>query len=442
MKKRVSLIYVFLIFVLSLLIINNANNTQLEVSYLIYFVTIHISILYIYHINYDLMNLILPINVLLYFYLFFIFGGVILSTIYIDIIVVTNKLVCYLTACFVVIILAILTTDILKKQMFLSDVVSAKLIVKNTKYIPNGKLFIYVGFMLFAIYYLSVGNIPLLVSGADDFRVEALKGKGYIFLVGYAFIFNGLVFNFFCNFKRGKLRESYLLFILSIIIILGSGYRGNAFKILLLLIVLYVFSKYKRIKVVKTSILILILFSLVAIVGFFRSSGQVNITLDIIVRVTLWRFFVNIYNLQNISNYVLYNSILMGKTYIMDLKTLLPGYQMSSSNYMKNVLGLKFTGGGITPTIFGESLINFGVFYGTICIFLVFVAVKALQNHYMKKIHLNQRFLSLHLIIVIAYSIDPLIGSGIMPMILFSLLPMLLIRWIMIIYYYNFKIHK
>ena len=48
--------------------------------------------------------------------------------------------------------------------------------------------------------------------------------------------------------------------------------------------------------------------------------------------------------------------------------------------------------------------------------------------------------LKLHLLVVIAYSVDPIIGSGLFPMLLYSVIPNLLIRYIMIIYYYKIKI--
>ena len=439
MKKRISLIYVILFFIFSIMISINSDNNQMSMNYLLYFIFINMILIFIYHINFNLLKIIMPLNVLMYFYIFFIFFGVIISGMYNDLLIVTNSLVSYITSCFSAIILAVFVGKIIYESNR-DNKISIKNILENTNYIPNGLIFIVLGYCTFIFYYFSVGTIPLLMSGADDFRVEAIKGKGFIVLLGYALILNGLIFNYFYNKKNGRLRSSYILFFISTIIILGAGFRGNAFKILLVLIVLVIFSKYEKIKIVKTSFLISGLFALVAITGFFRSSGDVNVTLDMILRVTLWRFYVNVYNLQHLVNYVVTEGFLFGKTYLMDFMTILPGHQKSSSTYMKEIMGMEFSGGGITPTIFGESLINFGFVMGVVFIFMIFLILTLIQNNITGKIVGENGVLKLHLLVVIAYSVDPIIGSGLFPMLLYSVIPNLLIRYIMIIYYYKIKI--
>ena len=50
-----------------------------------------------------------------------------------------------------------------------------------------------------------------------------------------------------------------------------------------------------------------------------------------------------------------------GYTYLLNLKMLLPGPDPDFTLWLKDTLGLRFSGGGVTPTILGEFYMNFDV---------------------------------------------------------------------------------
>ncbi|WP_326511605.1 oligosaccharide repeat unit polymerase [Clostridium intestinale] len=429
MKKITSCTLIFLVFIINIFIMNQSYKNTIDLGNVIYIICITLILLLIYHFNVDITNLINPQNFILYFFVFFINFGMIISPFYTDILPVYTSSMYYLINCFIIYIFisVLISNKNIMKYLQLKDV------LKNIETSNRYRKYIFIGISIIIIYFISIKTIPLLGENSDDLRVESLKGKGFIVLLGYGFLVNSIIFDFLYVLKREDkiyFIKSLVLYLFAFLVLMGTGYRGISFKIILILISILLMYKYKKLPIFKLSILIMILLSSVAIMGYYRSSNIVSFNLEAIYKVTIWRFFVNIYNFQNISNFVDVIGFINGKTYVLDILTLLPGHQISSSYYMKDILGLSFSGGGITPTLFGEALINFGYEFGLIIVLVVSVII-SITSLYLCK-NMNKSISSLQMLIVISFSLDPIIGSGIMPTILNSLIPVLICRFIII----------
>ena len=71
-----------------------------------------------------------------------------------------------------------------------------------------------------------------------------------------------------------------------------------------------------------------------------------------------------------------------GNTFLINLKMLLPGPDMDFTLWLKDTIGISFSGGGITPTIIGEAYLNFGYFGIILFMFLIGVIGNYLNSRY------------------------------------------------------------
>ncbi len=72
-----------------------------------------------------------------------------------------------------------------------------------------------------------------------------------------------------------------------------------------------------------------------------------------------------------------------GRTYLINLKMMLPGPDVDFTLWLKRQLGLNFAGGGVTPTIIGEFYLNFGYVGVVIGMLLMGFVAKRLYLHIM-----------------------------------------------------------
>jgi len=77
---------------------------------------------------------------------------------------------------------------------------------------------------------------------------------------------------------------------------------------------------------------------------------------------TAWLLYVNTSNLAAVTSAIpSHLPYLLGHGYLIDASVLLPGPQPNLGAYLKDVLGMSFSGGGITVGLFGEAYVNWGV---------------------------------------------------------------------------------
>lgn len=95
-----------------------------------------------------------------------------------------------------------------------------------------------------------------------------------------------------------------------------------------------------------------------------------NFDLESLLKQILWRPFTNIQNIEWITNYFpSTHDFFYGKSLLVDLSVLLPGYQPNFGTYIKELMGLYFSGGSLTLSFLGQAYIDFGYIFALILIF-------------------------------------------------------------------------
>lgn len=276
------------------------------------------------------------------------------------------------------------------------------------------------GIVLSLYYFKSVGGIPITMENADDARVVLKQGKGFIFIIIYSIFLNtGLLLTCYLLHKKKYLSIIFLIIII-VGIILGIGYRGQAVKIIISIYFLWSFFKYGKIRFLRAFGLALLLLFGLGVLGFYRTSGQIIYdNLNGVWLVNRWRFFVNLYNVQIVSNFI-GDAKLYGKSIILDISTLLPGYQPSFNIWLKDYLGLTFSGGGLTSTVIGELFFNFGYLIAFIIMFLLGMLFYKIKTTYIDK---EISFYNICYLIIICITTTSLISSSIFSALLYDIIP-------------------
>ncbi|QWG36137.1 O-antigen polymerase [Bacillus mycoides] len=367
----------------------------------------------------NFMNVVSFFNI---FMLFFIFLGVIVSPLYEDVLVISNKTILFLALSYLAFTLGIVIAETNKRKVKFYHKINLSENWKRKESKLVARIFFLIGIFLGLYYFKQVGTVPLLVENADSFRVQAKEGKSMLYLLIVSFIYVASIVRFVSvsKFSVGLIPDICLFFI-SFLVILGMGYRGQAFYLLLLIFLVYLIRRNKKLNFVAISIFSLVLLSFIAITGYYRSSGSLEIDLLGIYKVTMWRFFVNVYNLETLISGI-HSDYMIGKSYIMDFITILPGYQPSSQIYLKDYLGMVFEGGGITYTLFGEFYLNWG-FLGGILFSFGFGVMLSLLNTLLGLRKGKITYTNVGFLIIIMYAISAMVGSGIPPALNNILLP-------------------
>lgn len=230
------------------------------------------------------------------------------------------------------------------------------------------KIAFYIGIFLLAFHYIVIiRDIPIFREDREDFRVIAKSGKGQLLMLGTNFLLlSSMVFGIF-NIKmqniftlRSILTYTGIIFFLAL-----SGYRADAFKVL---VILYLTITIYRKKYVSYTFLLLSLIIALLLVGFSAAlrwgSEGVDLVKDAgILETTLWSFSrANSINegLDQVFR-VFYTSdtYLWGYSYVIDLATILPGYQPNFGFWLKDNLQMSFSGSVMIGDQ-GIYFINFG----------------------------------------------------------------------------------
>ena len=152
-----------------------------------------------------------------------------------------------------------------------------------------------------------------------------------------------------------------------------------------------------------------------------------------------WRPFVNIQNFQMVlDHFPTKHEFLWGKTYLIDLSILLPGSNPNSGTFLKELMGLSFDGGSITPSYLGISYVNFG-YAGMILspIILGFIA-NSFYEVYLKTLNLANPH-ALILLILVSNNFAAIVVSGIMTVLIQNMVIILLIHFLYVFFIHIFK---
>ena len=75
----------------------------------------------------------------------------------------------------------------------------------------------------------------------------------------------------------------------------------------------------------------------------------------------------------------------MFKTFLINIEMMLPGPDLDFTLWLRQCIGVEFSGGGVTPTVLGEGYINFGFFGAMLLMFLTGWLANILNDKYYKE---------------------------------------------------------
>lgn len=292
--------------------------------------------------------------------------------------------------------------------------------------------FFIVGFITYILIFYRIGFIPIMHPNAEVVRVTAKQGMGYFYLLGAAFLYVSAAFSAAYFHKLSRLHNYIFICmsLLSFFLILGLGYRGPA----LMIILTYLYCVYvlndnfikKRVISIKLVLSCLLLFVILVVVGIYRHENQ-DFT-GIMFRV-YWILSVNLSNLNDIVNYFKYNEFRFFSTILNDFLVAVPGFNTQFfGNELKYLLRMNFKGEGVTVTAPGEGYANLG-FVGVVIHASILGSLCAFFYRYLIY---KGTIVSFLLLAFISLNVWRVAAGGIMPMVIFSLIPILLVFFIFV----------
>jgi len=285
-------------------------------------------------------------------------------------------------------------------------------------------LLITVGLLLYIFFILKTGFISFLSNNIEADRIIARRGMGSITVLALSTLtYGGLLFIT----SRVPLLYKLVLGLFISIALMGFGNRGPLLTFFLLLFITFQLIKYNTIHLKKQFFFGIAIFTLFVALGVLRKNVSDG-AIEIFLARFFWRPFVNIYNLQYILDaFPKSHNYLFGDGFLMDIMTLMPGHSINFQTWVKDSVGLDFEGGGVTVTYLGEFYINFG-FFGLI-IAPVFYSIFLNSFYYVAASFTGNRLSRFNVInlLILSYSLSPIVGSGFFPAILNSFVPFLLL---------------
>lgn len=273
------------------------------------------------------------------------------------------------------------------------------------------------------LYFFTVGTIPILATDAENFRVQALSGKAFLVVIA-SNCFSVAVL------MTEKKVTRYFRTIISIIFLLGTGFRSSAFSIILIFFLTYWVGE-KR-KIVFRGILIGTILSLMySIIGVFRSGAKWSLLT--LYKPMLWRFYVNTNNFNSVYTLFPVNQFQYGKTLLNDFLVILPGPQDTYMTKLKDILDIQFSGGSLTPSVFGEGYYNWGYAGAIMWPLFLLMFVMILDNY-------NRKHMDVRIYYALSCGLMGISISCLMPTILNTYLPLLLVYYTLIYVSKNFKL--
>lgn len=293
------------------------------------------------------------------------------------------------------------------------------------------------GNALVAFYFSRIGYIPLLASDAEVIRAESLSGQAFIPILGYACISVASI-GLTLHIAQKNLWQQLLVgavITIGIVMLLGIGYRSLAMKVFLVSFIAYCFTRYRRLPIVWLGVAGAFLFVLLAIVGYYRLTGQLINSweaVEFMLRRVIWTVFVRylfVYDLT-IAHFAQNDQWLLGGSYLMTLSTALPGPQEHFGYWLRDELGLILSAPGpVDPTIVGEFFVNFRWLGVTVGMFLAGFFLRSLYLFVRGTGELNPH--QAMFLIVLSVSLTGVVTSGIASVLLYDLMPLMFVVFFM-----------
>ncbi len=205
------------------------------------------------------------------------------------------------------------------------------------------------------IYFKKVGSIPLFSASSPEDRINAMTGYGYL-LQPMRFGPVSAIILYFSLPERSK-KIGLILFLLTNLLLLGTGFRGTFFQNFILFLASVSVSRNINIGFYKSVKLGLVLILSVVMIGIFRGDGSIISSLTVKI---LHSVSVSIYILNTVIEH--FEGIKYGATFFYKFSSILPMENIEFTQWLTTQLPINFSG-GVTPTIVGDMYINFGGFY-------------------------------------------------------------------------------
>lgn len=235
---------------------------------------------------------------------------------------------------------------------------------------------------IFNYIYINHNKLLFFSNNLESSRIDALSGNGLIImLAGLNLIGTAMLFDYYV--KTGKkiipLLISLVLFIIIYII------RGSRTPILrLFIIMVFIYNNKKKIKLKTAFLLVIISISVLSVLLIFRTSlsgGNISFFNSLFSNLQIGTINFN-YVHNTFPRIVPYQK---GTSFLINIKMMLPGDDPDFTLWLKRVIGISFSGGGVTPTIFGEGYLNFGMIGGYIEIFIIGLLGRKFDKNYLDK---------------------------------------------------------
>lgn len=262
---------------------------------------------------------------------------------------------------------------------------SSKNIIKTTdnKLIHYSKtismLMIGLSFVLEALYLIK--NRSLLFGGSlESGRITAMAGNG-IFLYGMWLGTFGLAMLYEIVLRKDfSSKIFWIICIAHMFFIALIGFKSRLIVLALFLLIIH--NRYKKIefkKIIKLGIVGVLLVGILTIARNTMSGVESSSFIETLVT-SFGNGSVNMYYvLRQFPNHTPFQ---YGYTYLINFFMLAPGSQPDFTIWLKDQIGISFSGGGVTPTLLGEAWLNFGFWGIIINFFLVGLLCNKLDKWY------------------------------------------------------------
>lgn len=223
------------------------------------------------------------------------------------------------------------------------------------------------------IYYISYRG--LLSGNLENGRIEAMSGSGALIYIAQLHIMT-VVFLFIESKKKYIPKQVFWpLCVFALIQLLSMGFRSPAAICVICIVIVQILDGKIRLR---TAIPIVCCILIGAIIYGIYRSGSSSLGIYYVLREQLYN---PMYNLDVMYRYFpAHVNYQHGYTYLINLVMLLPGPGQDFTLWLKDAIGFTFSGGGITPTVFGEFYINFGTIGIYVCSFFLGVWFRKLDN--------------------------------------------------------------
>ena len=147
---------------------------------------------------------------------------------------------------------------------------------------------------------------------------------------------------------------------------------------------------------------------------------------------------MNPVNADRIMSFFIDNNLPVN-SFIIELKVLLPGYQPDLGTYLKNLMGIKFEGGGITVPLPAEGFMNFG-YIGIFLYSIIFAFILKFFELFI--LILNDSFIALLLLILLGIQFMGVITMGLSGILIKTTFPLVIVLITMLLVSYFLLIVK